>query len=163
MYSDLLLTSASVAATLAGFIGVVFVLGRRSEGDLSIHEMSAVFHLLYTSLGVLFFSLVIAVFLASPIEQVLVWRIGNGAFGFYHLVGAGKGIIEARRGEYGVRKVIAWPIFIGSFPIICANFAAAAGHVPEIAPLVFMIGIIWLLLVTATTFVSLLSTGGRGI
>lgn len=74
-----------------------------------------------------------------------------------------RGITEASRGEYGVRKVIAWPIFIGSFPIIGANFLAAAGYFPEIAPLVFMIGIIWLLFVTATTFVSLLSTGGRGI
>lgn len=116
LYTDLLLTSASVAATLAGFIGVVFVLGSRSEGDLSNHELSAVFHLLYTSLRVLFFALVMAVFLASPIKQGLVWQVGNGAYGLYHLVGAGKGITEASRGEYGVRKVIAWPIFIGSFP-----------------------------------------------
>ena len=74
-----------------------------------------------------------------------------------------RGITEASWGEYGVRKVIAWPIFIGSFPIIGANFLAAAGYLPEIAPLIFMIGIIWLLLVTATTFVSRLSTGGGGI
>ena len=51
----------------------------------------------------------------------------------------------------------------GSYPIIGANFAVAAGCYPEAAPLVFMIGIVWLLLVTAATFVSLLSTGGRGI
>jgi hypothetical protein len=161
LYSELLHTSATVAATLAGFIGVVFVLGRRSEGDLSIHERSAVFHLLYTALGVLFFSLVMSVFLASTVEQGLVWQVGNGAFGLYHLLGAGRATAEALRGEFGVRKVIAWPLFIGSYPIIGANFAAAAGYFPEAAPLVFMIGIVWLLLVTAATFVSLLSTGGR--
>lgn len=164
MYSELLHTSATVAATLAGFIGVVFVLGRRSEGDLSIHELSAVFHLLYTALGVLFFSLVMSVFLESTIEQGLVWQIGNGAFGLYHLLGSGIAHVEALRGEFGVRKkVIAWPLFIGGYPLIGANFAVAAGYFLEIAPLVFMIGIVWLLLVTAATFVSLLSTGGRGI
>lgn len=67
------------------------------------------------------------------------------------------------QGEFGVRKVIAWPLFIGSYPIIGANFTAATGYFLEIAPFVFMIGIVWLLLVTAATFVSLLSTGGRGI
>lgn len=68
MYFELLLTSASITATLAGFIGVVCVLGDRSEGNLNTRELSAVFHLLYTAMGVLFFSLVMAIFLASPIE-----------------------------------------------------------------------------------------------
>lgn len=65
MEVDFLNTVAKVAVTLTGFIGVAFALGRRSEGGLSIHESSAVFHLLYTALGSLFLSLVASVFLAS--------------------------------------------------------------------------------------------------
>ena len=54
-YAIVLLAYAQVAATLTGFIGVVFVFAERSrrlDDDLS----SALFHLMYTSLSALFLS-----------------------------------------------------------------------------------------------------------
>ncbi|MEO6823200.1 MAG: hypothetical protein ABI167_00435 [Nitrosospira sp.] len=50
---------------------------------------------------------------------------------------------------------------MGSYPIIGFNFAIAAGFFSELASLVFMIGIVWVLMVTVATFISLLSTEGR--
>ena len=161
MYTDLLQTFAEVAATLAGFIGVVFVLGRRSEGHLTARESSALFHLLFTALGALFFSLVTPLFLGSTVDENVVWRVANGASGLYHLLGVGRASLEALRGHFGVPKAFTWMLFSGSYTLIPANFATAAGYFPEVAPIVFMLGLIWFLVVTAVTFVSLLSMGGR--
>lgn len=156
--ADLLNTFAVVAATLTGFIGVVFVLGRRSEGDLSIHESSAVFHLLYTALGALFLSLVAGVFLISTDKQVLIWRVANGACGLYLLLGVGMGTVEELRGEFGIpRKVIVWPLFCTTYALTGFNFVAAAGYFSGAAPIVFVTDIVWLLLVTTLTFVSLVA------
>ncbi|MEP6879513.1 MAG: hypothetical protein ABI865_11755, partial [Nitrosospira sp.] len=76
-------------------------------------------------------------------------------------IGVGRATFETCQGRYGMPKRFAWPIFMGSYPIIGCNFVVAAGYFSELAPLVFMIGIVWLLMVTAATFVSLLSTEER--
>ena len=157
--SDFLNTVAVVAVTLTGFIGVVFVLGRRSEGGLCIHESSAIFHLLYTALGALFLSLVASVFLESTIERVFVSQVGNGICGLYLLLGVGMATAEALRGELGIpKKVVAWPILGTTYALIGVNFVVAAGYFPGAAPIVFMICIVWLLFVATITFIGLLPT-----
>jgi len=155
--ADLLNTFALVAATLTGFIGVVFVLGRRAEGQLSMHEASAVFHLLYAALGALFLSLVAGIFLIIAEEQVLIWRILNGVCGLYMLLGVGVGTAEEIQGKFGIPpKAIVWPLFISVYISIGVNFVLAAGHLLGLASLVFLLDIVLLLLVTTIMFLSLL-------
>lgn len=156
--ADLLNTLALIAATFTGFIGIVFVLGRRAEGSLSIHESSAVFHLLYTALGALFISLVASVFLALIDKEALVWQVGNGVCGLYLLIGVGIATVAEFQGRFGIpRKGIVWPIFVGSYVLVGVAFAVAAGYFSAAAAIVFMMCIIWLLLVTTTYFVSLVA------
>jgi len=94
-YGGVLLTFAQVAATLTGFIGVVFVLAEGPGGLRSIHEASALFHLLFSALGALFLSLFAAVLLAySAADEHLAWRIANTLSGVIHLLGAGRLALE---------------------------------------------------------------------
>jgi hypothetical protein len=57
-----------VAATLTGFIGVVFVFGERSH-RLGREQYSALFHLMYSSLSALFISLFAALMLVYLGQQ----------------------------------------------------------------------------------------------
>ena len=70
MYVDLLQTIAEVAATLAGFSGVVFVLGRRAEGRFSTKERSGLFWQLSGALGALVIG---TVQLGGPRASKFVW------------------------------------------------------------------------------------------
>ena len=51
MHQELLYTIAEVAVTLAGFSGVVFILGSRAQGKFSVAEKNGLFHLLFTTCG----------------------------------------------------------------------------------------------------------------
>jgi hypothetical protein len=89
-YAVVLLAYAQVAATLTGFIEVVFVFAeraRRLDGDLS----SALFHLMFASLGAPFLSLFAALLLVySVAEEHIAWQICNALSGFIYLLGAGR-------------------------------------------------------------------------
>lgn len=157
-YSDVLKTIAEVAATLAGFIGVVFVLGRRSERPLSSKERSALFHLLFTSVGALFLSLGQVVALEATRDSVWEWRIANAIAGVYHLIGLLKATAEVRRGVHGLVPVLGHPLKAGSYLIITGQFLVLAGFGTRHAPLLFVVAMIWLLLVSVGSFVSMLAS-----
>lgn len=60
MHQDLLYTIAEVAVTLAGFSGVVFILGNRAQGNFSNSEKNGLFHLLFTTCGNMIVVLIVA-------------------------------------------------------------------------------------------------------
>jgi hypothetical protein len=104
-YVVVLLCFAQVAATLTGFIGVVFVFGERPHGQFDTHESSALFHLLFSALGALFLSLFAALMLVySAANQHFAWRIANGISGSLHLIGAGRLTLEAWREASGMQR-----------------------------------------------------------
>ena len=87
-YAIILLAYAQVAATLTGFIGVVFVFGERSH-RLGKGQSSALFHFMYASLSALFLSLFAAVLLVySASEEHIAWQICNALSGLIHLIAA---------------------------------------------------------------------------
>jgi hypothetical protein len=112
-YAVVLLAYAQVVATLTGFIEVVFVFAeraRRLDGDLS----SALFHLMFASLGALFLSLFAALLLVySVAEEHIARQICNALSGFIHLLGAGRLIFETLGQKTEVRRSSvyqhAWP------------------------------------------------------
>jgi ABC-type Fe3+ transport system permease subunit len=88
-YAVMLLAYAQVAATLTGFIGVVFVFGERSR-RLGNDRSSALSHLIHASLNAMFLSLFAAlllVYLAA--EEHIAWQICNALSGYIQLVGGG--------------------------------------------------------------------------
>ena len=125
-YAIVLLAYAQVAATLTGFIGVVFVFAERSrrlDDDLS----SALFHLMYTSLSALFLSLFAALLLVySAREEHRAWQICNALSGFIHLSGAGRLALETLGHKTEVRRsLITSAIGLGTAGV---SFLAAAGY-----------------------------------
>jgi hypothetical protein len=153
-YAVVLLAFAQVAATLTGFIGVVFVFGERSR-RLETDESSALFHLMYTSLSALFLSLFAALLLVySATAEHSAWRICNGLSGFIHLIGAGRLAIEMLGQKTRIRRAfITSTIGLGTAGV---SFVAAAGYLTREEALIFMLATLWLLGVTVVAFVSLL-------
>ena len=76
MYYGILEAIAAVGVAIAGFSGVVFVLGDRADRRLTAEEKNGLFHLLYTSLGPVIISLVLHALLSSSVNEVGVWRTG---------------------------------------------------------------------------------------
>lgn len=153
-YVVILLAYAEVAATLTGFIGVVFVFGERTR-RFDKKQSSALFHLMYTSLSALFLSLFAAILLVySPSESHLAWRICNALSGLIHLIGAGRLALETlgRRTEV-LSASLTSAIGLGTAAV---SFAAAAGYLPREEALIFMLATLWILGVTVIAFVSLL-------
>ncbi|MBI2802023.1 MAG: hypothetical protein HYX63_17375 [Gammaproteobacteria bacterium] len=158
-YVVLLLAYAQIAATLTGFIGVVFVLGERSDGRLSAKESSAIFHLLYSALGALFLSLVAVLLLvALATNEHLAWRLANALSGVVHSAGAGRLALDARQGQAGFNRASLPAMSIG-FTVMTANFVIAAGYQATVEAPVFMFATLWALGITVISFVALLMAG----
>ena len=76
--ADLLQTLAEVGVAIAGFTGVVVVLGRRARGDWSPPEIQWLHMLLLSSLCVVFFALLPVVLENAGLAPALVWRPSAG-------------------------------------------------------------------------------------
>jgi hypothetical protein len=159
-YGLILLAFAQVAATLTGFIGVVFVLGERQRGRLDIHEAQAVFHLLFSALAALFISLLTAILLVYlAADQHVAWRVVNAISGSIHVIGAGRLAVEQRRNLAGIRSAsitVGWGMTVAAI-----SFAAAGGYLVREEALIFMLATLWLLGVTVIAFVSFLALAAQ--
>ncbi|HVN89671.1 MAG TPA: hypothetical protein VMT61_07650 [Candidatus Binataceae bacterium] len=159
-YGLILLTFAQVAATLTGFIGVVFVLGERQRGTLDTHEAQAVFHLLFSALSALFSSLLAGILLAYyASDQHTAWRIANALVGAIHFFGAGRLAFEARRNMDGIPRA-SLMVALG-MTVAGLGFAAADGYFVHEVALLFMLSTLWLLGVTVISFVSLMTSAAQ--
>ena len=66
LYIEIVKTIAEIAGALVGFVGIVFILGRRSERKLTVYEKNGLFHLLIGSVGTLLLSIVIMRYRSRP-------------------------------------------------------------------------------------------------
>ncbi|HEY2525858.1 MAG TPA: hypothetical protein VGI29_12415 [Candidatus Binataceae bacterium] len=153
-YAVILLAYAQVAATLTGFIGVVFVFGERSH-RLGKGQSSALFHFMYASLSALFLSLFAAALLVYAVsEEHIAWQICNALSGLIHLIGGGRLALEASQHRTEVlRSSAASATGLGTAAV---SFLAAAGYLTREEALIFMLATLWTLGVTIISFVSLL-------
>jgi hypothetical protein len=158
-YAVVLLAYAEVAATLTGFIGVVFVFGERSH-RLGGEQYSALFHLMYSSLSALFLSLFATLMLVHfAADEHLAWRICNALSGIIHLIGGGRLALETRAQKTEVRSsAIASTIGLGTAAV---SLMAAAGYLARQEALIFMLATLWVLGVTVISFVSLLVSASK--
>jgi hypothetical protein len=153
-YAIILLAYAQVAATLTGFIGVIFVFGERAR-RLGAGQSSALFHFMYASLSALFLSLFAAVVLvSSAAEEHMGWQICNFLSGAIHLVGASRLALETVRHRTEVLRSAGTSLTGLGFAL--ASFVAAAGYLSREESLIFMLSTLWILGVTVIAFLSLL-------
>src|SRR5262245_40678494 len=130
------MTIAQVAATFAGFSGVVIVLGRRGHGAW---QRFVIKFILLTALGVLFFSFVPDVVAAAHIGDTGSWRVAMALFASYHLAVIGWVFAEERRArilpEFQQRLPRSRaPLVAGGSVVILFQFAEAAGFASELLP-----------------------------
>ena len=156
MHQELLYTIAEVAVTLAGFSGVVFILGSRAQGKFSDAEKNGLFHLLFTTCGNMLVVLTVAACIHFSVDEVVAWRIGCGLMGLFVVVGASKAISEERRGEHSLPRPLAWPVPVVALILAVANLLIAAGVASQYAPQACISLSIYLLFVAVSYFASLL-------
>jgi hypothetical protein len=78
--TDLLTTLAQLGVALAGFSGIVSVLGTRASGEWSSWERTLLAVLLATSGGVILWSLLPLLLLASGLAEGRVWRLSSASW-----------------------------------------------------------------------------------
>ena len=158
LFRDLLHTIAEVSITLAGFSGVVFVLGRRAQGRFTKTEKNGLFHLLLTSCGTTIVALSVAAILAGSTDETVAWRIGCALVGVFVLFGASRAMIEEKSGEHSLPRFVAWPIPVVATILALVNIVVAFGLIVRLAPIACLTLLIYLILVSVLYFASLLVT-----
>jgi len=153
-YSDLLQTLAQVSITLAGFIGVILVFRHTDQG-----AKNAIFHLLYTSLGV--FTLALLPLMMQPVihDGVLIDRICCPLMGIWHGFGATRAHLEARRNEIAMPAGSTVLFSIGSYVLVVLGLAVGFGFFLDFAGSIYFVGLGWLIAVAISAFVSLMYHG----
>ena len=158
MHQEYLLTTAEVAGALLGFVGVVLILGRRSEGILSPQDESGLFHLVYSAAGAIFFSLFMYLVLASFEQQSLIWRIGLGLITLYLLYGVTKAMREGKGGENRLNPVARHLLSVVTFALIVLNIAVVIGFFQFMAPLAYTLSVTLMIGVAVSYFVPFVLT-----
>jgi len=156
MYVNLLQTIAQIAGTFIGFVGVVFILGRRAEGQISVRERSGVFHLLFTAINALVLSLILIAALAATNENLITWRVGAGVLAAFNFFGASRATAEKLRRKNPLLHGVSWIFPAGGFVVAIFAGLAAIGLLEELAPLACAAVLIWFLVVSLGYFVNLL-------
>ena len=160
--SETLRTIAEIGIALAGFTGVVAVLGRRSRGDWSPLETLRLHILIQTSLLVVFLSF-LPILLLRAASAEMAWRTANGACGLALVVTTY--VIATRWRASGfswegesvrVNRILGAISTLALFPILLLQFAAALGASFIDAFLLYALALLYLLSLGAMNFVLLL-------
>ena len=146
---NLLTTIAQVAATFIGFTGVIFAIGRYSQGGWSDSERNAVFNLLLPATAALFLAFMPLVAGTAFPSEPMIWRVYNAVLAVVHLP------LVTSAARLAVRRQLLEPIPLRyvlipvGFVAVAANVAVAFGALQSLAVLIFVAGLVWFLLVAA--------------
>jgi len=149
---SILTTVAEVSIALAGFTGVVAVLGNRQKHDWTSEERLQLRTLVETSLTALFASFAPGILYLALTSEPAVWRGANLILGALHLANLIAFLLRAKdasptasqRGLLGV-----------GIAAILAHFLAFAGVLPWYT-LIFVLGLLQQVFIAALNFVLLL-------
>jgi hypothetical protein len=156
--ADALTTIAEVAVGLAGFSGVVVVLGRQ-PGEFSRVEAGRLIVLLLSSFGAMFFALLPYALLPLDLGLSAVWRTASGLVAVFALSHLTISYVELRRvrseaPEIYNRSVAAIHFAILTVVLLLQLVGVARGG--ELALSLYIFGLLGLLTVAAFQFVRIL-------
>jgi hypothetical protein len=157
LYVEIVKTIAEIAGGLAGFVGIVFILGRRSERKLTIYERNGLFHLLIGSVGTLLLSIVLMILVASIENIDTAWRIGAGLMATYGFFGSTNAIREELRGEHNLPAPFNWILPITAQLLSVFGVLAAVGYLDGLAALACVLLLLMGFIVAITYFIVLLT------
>ncbi len=158
-YAGVLQILAEVSVALAGFIGVILVVQHSGRGRWSQGEKNTMFHLLFSSLGVLVLSLLPLLIQPAFTDSALIWRICCPVMAFFHVYGPYRGTTQYRRQEISMPRYSAFVFPAGSFLVAGLAVAIAFGFLLDFAAIVYFAGLGWLLAVAIFAFANLLFRG----
>ena len=159
--SDILQTFAEVGVAIAGFTGVVFVLGSRAAGEWSRTERMWFSILLDSSVRVIFYAL-LPVVLESYLSTSTAWRWSAG------LLGAEGFVFLTRLWLRFWSHRQAWPttwrrLMMANFIVATLQFGScllvAAGQLSELQALLYLLLLLNYLVSALVNFVYLLRSG----
>ena len=149
---SILTTVAEVSIALAGFTGVVAVLGNRRNHDWSPEERLQLRTLVETSLTALFASFAPSVLFLVLTSEPAVWRSANLFLGALHLAN----LVAFLRRTTDARPTTSQKgLLVIGIAIILFHFLAAGGLVPWYI-LIFVVGLLQQVFIAALNFVLML-------
>ena len=148
----ILTTIAEVAVALAGFTGVVAVLGNRRDQKWTPEERLQLRTLVETSLTAMFLSFAPSVLSLTMTSDTAVWRLANFLLGTIHLASISSFLVRTKVAKPTAGQLA---LLVTGFSAILAHFLAAAGLLPWFVA-VFILGLLQLVFVAAFNFVLLL-------
>jgi hypothetical protein len=154
-------TLAEVATAFAGFTGIVVVLGGRENNAWRTNDRTAVFVLLLSSLGVVFFGFAPDLTQAAHLEPNQAWRLSIFLFAIYHLAIILGGVRGQRHGRIaGEPEFVPWPVtpvaVTGGSLIVLGQLLIAAGFLQSWMFFFYLAGLLWMLAICTATFAMIL-------
>jgi hypothetical protein len=158
MQPESMLTAvAGVASAFIGFTGVIFAVGRFSNGAWKVSERHALINMLLPSMVALFMALFSIVLLSGVASAISVWRISNAILAAIHFVLVTGALRVAVRGELVEPIPLRFVLIPGGYISVVASVLAAAGVWPSLCAMIFGAGLVWFLLIAAIQFVLLVT------
>ena len=149
---SILTVVAEVSIALAGFTGVVAVLGNRRNHDWSPEERLQLRTLVETSLTALFASFAPSVLYLALTSEPAVWRSANLFLGMLHLANL---VAFPRRATDARPTASQKGLLVVGVAMILAHFLAAGGLIPWCV-LIFVVGLLQQIFIAALNFVLML-------
>lgn len=149
---SILTTVAEVSIALAGFTGVVAVLGNRRKNDWTAEERLQLRTLVETSLTALFASFAPSVLYLVVTSEPVVWRSANLFLGTLHLANLVAFLWRTKEARPTASQK---GLLVIGIAIILAHFLTSAGLLPWYV-LIFIVGLLQQVFIAALNFVLLL-------
>jgi hypothetical protein len=152
---QILVAFAEVATGLAGFSGIVIVLGK--EGAWSEQEKIAIWALLQSALGAIVLSILPILLLEGITEPYLAWRVSIGFLLAFHITTF---FVDAHRMRNRTGLFIPILLVIPGTVMALLLFSSLAalvlGYLPGLIVLGYLVGVFWLLCVAIIWFISII-------
>lgn len=161
---EALLTTAEVAITLAGFTGIVAVLGRRGHGEWQPQEQLRLAMLLVSSFAAVLFAMLPIALLGLRVSEAGSWAISSAVLGLSIAV-AHPTVVHFLRRLPAEAVAAEFPRSLGLFVLVVSSLVASLlllnvvgfPFEQEFGP--YFLGLLWLLALSAIQFVRLLAVG----
>jgi hypothetical protein len=145
----------SVGAAFIGFTGVIFAVGRFSQGQWTPAERNALLHLLLPSTVALFLAFVPMVAMTGAVDTAAVWRVSNGLLAAIHAPLVSRALWLAIRSELAEPLPLRFVLIPLGFASVLASTLVTFGLLQDYATAAFTGGLVIFLLVAAVQFVIL--------
>jgi hypothetical protein len=155
--SDVLQTLAEVSITLAGFSGLILVFQQGDTAVWGARDKNSIQHLLITSFGAFFASLLPLVSMELFDDANTLWRVYNPLVAtVLHGLGPTMAIVATSKQEFSIPKLWAIVLIPVSYLILVLSWLTALGFLSSFAATIYLFGIAWLLVVSMSLFVSMI-------